>query len=292
MRILIEGKNVSKKVNHHCILDHIDFTFWQGEAVAIIGANGSGKSTMLRLLTGITEPSSGTIERDNCQVGYVPEQFPVDISFTGFDYLYHLGRIGGLSRKTSKERAQQLLEQFGIPITSKAMKFYSKGMRQKINIMQALLHSPSLLILDEPLSGLDDTAQLEVESILYELKDKGLTIIFTCHDDMLLNRLADRTVHLRNGKFTEAIETMLATKENAVTIETTLPTDCLVWKQFKSNPKINAIQILANKVIFKVNPLKSDEIILLLIQAGASIISVTQTKQIDDFNKEREGVKE
>ncbi|GIP62379.1 hypothetical protein J32TS6_09340 [Virgibacillus pantothenticus] len=287
MGILIQGKNVSKKVNNNCILDHIDFTFCQGEAVAIIGTNGSGKSTLLRLLTGITQPSSGTIQRDNCRIGYVPEQFPVNMSFTAFDYLYHLGRIEGLSRETSKKRARQLLKQFGLQATSKVMKLYSKGMRQKVNIMQALLHSPRLLILDEPLSGLDDTAQLEVESILYELKEKGLTIIFTCHDDILLKRLADRIVHLRNGKFMEATETILATKENPVTIETTLPADYLVLKQFDNNPKINAMQILANKVIFKVHPLKSDEMILQLIQAGVSIISVTQTRQIDVFNKER-----
>nr|WP_286168761.1 ABC transporter ATP-binding protein [Roseburia sp. 1XD42-34] len=284
---MIQGKSVSKKVNNNCILDHIDFTFWQGEAVAIVGTNGSGKSTLLRLLTGISEPSSGTIQRGNCRIGYVPEQFSVNISFTGFDYLYHLGRIEGLSRETSKKRTHQLLEQFGLQATSKAMKLYSKGMRQKINIMQALLHSPSLLILDEPLSGLDNTAQLEVESILHELKEKGLTIIFTCHDHLLLKQLADRTLQLRNGKFTEVTETILATKENTVTIETTLPADCLVLKQFDNNPKINAMQILANKVIFKVHPLKSDEMILQLIQAGVSIISVTQIRQIDVFNNER-----
>ncbi|NWO14355.1 ABC transporter ATP-binding protein [Virgibacillus sp.] len=279
MSILMQGKNMSKNINKKRILQNLNFTFYQQKTVAIIGANGSGKSTLLRILAGITLPSSGTIQRKHIRIGYVPEQFPPNIMFTGFNYLYHLGRIGGLSREVAKERVGQLFDQFNFTAQFEVIKYYSKGMRQKINIMQALLHQPSLLILDEPLSGLDESVQLEVESILYQLKQQGLTILFTCHDLPLVHRLADRTVTLQNGKLMESVITCDHVEESLVTIESTLPADVSILTQISAIYGIDHETIHKNKIQFTISSRQSDEIIALLIQSGASIYSVWSVQQ-------------
>ncbi|MDM5190431.1 ABC transporter ATP-binding protein [Bacillus sp. DX4.1] len=203
--MLIELKEIKKKYGKQLILENIYLSIPKGQAVAIIGGNGTGKSTLLKIIAGFIAPTGGTIQRkSDIQIGYVPEHFPEDIRFTLEDYLYHLGRIHGLSKDYLQNKIPVLLKLFHLEHADHSViKNFSKGMKQKTGIMQALLSDADLLILDEPLSGLDPRSQQELEHVLLTLKQQGLTVLFTCHEKQLLENFADRIVTLANHTIAE-----------------------------------------------------------------------------------------
>ncbi len=197
METLIQLKNVSKLYKKQTVLENVHTTFQKGETVAIVGKNGAGKSTLLKILGGLIKPTKGSVTIDSC-VGlpaFVVEQFPQELPFRLQDYLFHMGRIQQISKKKLLLKIEELLETFDMTeykyeeITS-----FSKGMKQKVNMMQAMLGSSELLLLDEPLSGLDAKAQVDVEKAFRRLKDRGMTIIFTCHEERLIQVTADRVI--------------------------------------------------------------------------------------------------
>ncbi len=157
--MLVELRGIQKKYGKSLILDNIDLSIPEGEALAIVGGNGTGKSTLLKIIAGFISPTAGALQRkEHIQIGYVPEHFPEGIRFTLEDYLYHLGHIHGLSTKYVKDKIPMLLESFHLHhARHSVVRNFSKGMKQKTGIMQALLTDVHLLILDEPLSGLDLT---------------------------------------------------------------------------------------------------------------------------------------
>ncbi|MEN1937561.1 ABC transporter ATP-binding protein [Paenibacillus sp. 102] len=224
--MLLELKKIQKKYDKQLILENIHLSIPKGQAVAIIGGNGTGKSTLLKIIAGFIHPTVGTIHKaSNLKIGYVPEHFPEDIRFTLEDYLYHLGRIHDLSKKHLQTKIPSILETFHLQHANHSViKNFSKGMKQKTNIMQALLSNVDILILDEPLSGLDPKSQKEVEHILLTLKRQGLTILFTCHEKQLLESFADRIVTIAD--YTIAEDKLLAadiTQKEHIYIEATIP---------------------------------------------------------------------
>ncbi|PGK35787.1 ABC transporter ATP-binding protein [Bacillus anthracis] len=202
--MLVELRGIQKKYGKSLILDNINLSILEGEALAIIGGNGTGKSTLLKIIAGFISPTAGTIQRkEHIQIGYVPEYFPEEIRFTLEDYLYHLGCIHGLSKTYVRNKIPMLLESFHLlHARHSVVRNFSKGMKQKTGIMQALLTDVHLLILDEPLSGLDPNSQQELEHILLSLKQQGISILFTCHEKQLLENFADRIVMLANHTIT------------------------------------------------------------------------------------------
>jgi len=205
--LLVELRGIQKKYGKSLILDNIDLSIPEGEALAIVGGNGTGKSTLLKIIAGFISPTAGTIQRkEHIQIGYVPEHFPEGIRFTLEDYLFHLGHIHGLSTKYVKDKIPLLLQSFHLHhARHSVVRNFSKGMKQKTGIMQALLTDVHLLILDEPLSGLDPNSQQELEHILLSLKQQGISILFTCHEKQLLENFADRIVTLTNHTIAENI---------------------------------------------------------------------------------------
>lgn len=200
MRVLLSLQQVNKKYNHRLVLNSVNLDIYERQSLSIVGHNGSGKSTLLKIISGIILPSSGTVvkKRESIRFGYVPEKISYHLPFTPSEYLYHMGRINRLSKPYLTKRIQYLLNLFSLDDTKDSrMNKFSKGMQQKINIMQALLTKVDLLILDEPLSGLDPAAQQEFENILQQLK-KNMTIIFSCHEQKLLNKVADRILTLNH----------------------------------------------------------------------------------------------
>ncbi|MBU5267354.1 ABC transporter ATP-binding protein [Virgibacillus proomii] len=285
MAKLIEGNHIRKTINNNDILKDLSFSFVKGEGVAILGPNGSGKSTLLKLLAGLTKPTSGTIHtHDSCKVGYAPEQFPNGIRFRAFDYLYNLGKIQGLSSKKTTKRVNDLLQQFGMQDEMQAIKYFSKGMKQKVSIMQALLMGPSVLILDEPLSGLDFIIQHELESILYDLKEKGLTIIFSCHDEVLLQRIANRIIVLHQGVFSQDYHPSYKRQHQYVTIRASIPRDRSLITRLSSRSEVRIIKVDERMFVLAVYGEKSNDVLVELIQSGSSIYFVQQTLQANIAN--------
>ncbi|MEU1013491.1 ATP-binding cassette domain-containing protein [Streptomyces sp. NPDC005890] len=164
------------------VLRGVDLVLASGTLTRIEGANGTGKSTLLRLLAGLDAPSEGRIT-GRPRTAYVPERFPSALPFTAAGYLTHLGTVHGLDRKTAARAADTWLERFGAgACAGTPMARLSKGSSQKVAVAQALLGDPELLVLDEAWTGLDAAARAELERAVAERTAAGGAVVFVDHD--------------------------------------------------------------------------------------------------------------
>lgn len=164
------------------VLRGIDLTLAPGTLTRVEGANGTGKSTLLRLLAGIDAPTEGRIT-GRPRTAYVPERFPAALPFTATGYLTHLGAVHGLSRTAAARAADVWLERLGAAAYARTpMAELSKGSSQKVAVAQALLADPDLLVLDEAWTGLDTAARAELERAVAERTAAGAAVVFVDHD--------------------------------------------------------------------------------------------------------------
>lgn len=172
-----------------------------GELLALVGSNGSGKSTVLKLMVGLSRPSSGTVRRDARVVSYVPEVFASHDRLSASAYLRHMGRIRGLSSSAARNRAGELLDRLALSGGADTpMRKLSKGNAQKVALAQALLDPPQLLVLDEPWAGLDATAHATLRELLTETAGQGAAVAFTEHSELVVRSTATRICELRDGQ--------------------------------------------------------------------------------------------
>lgn len=151
--------------------------------VRVTGTNGTGKSTLLRLLAGVDAPTEGRVTGRPPRTAYVPERFPVALPFTALDYLVHLGRVQGLGRAAARARAGEWLERFGAAgHAGTGLAELSKGTSQKVAVAQAFLADPALLVLDEAWTGLDTGARAALDTAVRERLAAGATVVFVDHD--------------------------------------------------------------------------------------------------------------
>ncbi|HWI48780.1 MAG TPA: ABC transporter ATP-binding protein [Rummeliibacillus sp.] len=203
MDTIIELQNVTKSFKNKSVLEGVSLSIPSSQVTAIVGKNGSGKSTLLKMIGGLTKPDSGQILFRNgepVRIGYVPEVTPVVIPFTPAEYLTHMGTIRGLQKEWLQQRINTLLKIFHMEDDrNNRIVHFSKGMKQKVTIMQAMLEETDLLIMDEPLSGLDLKAQSEMEELLVSLKERNISVILTCHETKLLEKVVDQilVIHQR-----------------------------------------------------------------------------------------------
>lgn len=191
-------------------LDHVSFRIDPGEFVGLIGHNGAGKSTSIKLLMGFIAPTSGDVfvrgHKPNVagarrSLGYVPENSSFSDFLTGKEILSAFGRMGGLSKHECDLRSGQLLASLEIAhAADRLVKTYSKGMTQRLAIAQALIGKPDVLILDEPMTGLDPIGRrLVLEVLLAELK-RGVSLLFCSHLLADVEQLCHRILWLNRGK--------------------------------------------------------------------------------------------
>jgi len=203
MKIMMEIQNISKQYKGKKILENACLSIYAHQIIALVGKNGSGKSTLLKIIAGLIDADSGAVikHRQSLKIGYVPEVTPSHILFTPEEYLFHMGSIRGMAPKQLQQKIDHLLEMFHLQESRNSrIIHFSKGMKQKVMIMQAMLEHTDLLILDEPLSGLDPKAQSDLEETLSILKDNGLSIVLTCHETKLLQHLVDTVFVIQNNK--------------------------------------------------------------------------------------------
>jgi len=178
--------------------------------VGLIGANGAGKSTCIRLLMDFIRPDKGDISISGGDVrnselrrniGYLPEIASFPANLTVLDLLKFVGRAHGLSTTFLGERSETLLHLLGLwEARKKPLRSYSKGMQQRAGFVLALVHDPSFLILDEPMSGLDPIGRAQISELISTLKGEGKTILFCSHILEDVDRLADRLLILHEGE--------------------------------------------------------------------------------------------
>lgn len=197
---IIEMHNVTKKVNNNrVILEDINLSIEKGDAVALIGHNGTGKSTMLRLISGLTPITSGKILTvPNLDFAFIPENFP-KINMTVDDYIHCMGKVIGIPNNELKIKSRELYSMFYIEdMIDIPIKHLSKGSIQKVAVIQALLSKPDVLLMDEPLAGQDIKSQKNFMKLVKDMNGEGVTLIMSCHELFLVNQLAKTAYEIKN----------------------------------------------------------------------------------------------
>lgn len=189
--ILISLNTISKYFGTKLILKDIDLMITKKSVIALLGHNGSGKSTLLKMIGGLSKVSSGTIDYlPQLKIAYIPENFP-KIDLTAGEFVKSMGLIGGLSQEKVSTRIQDLFQAFQMAdMIDVPIKHLSKGTIQKVAVIQALLDTPDVLLLDEPLSGQDIQSQKLFIQMVQELQQQGVATIMSCHERFLVNQLA------------------------------------------------------------------------------------------------------
>jgi ABC-2 type transport system ATP-binding protein len=191
-------------------LSDVSLTVEHGETFGLLGPNGAGKTTLQKTLLGLIRPTSGTARvlgsdpsdtRVRARIGYLPENPYFYTYLTGQEFLAFCGGLFGLHGKPLAERIDQLLERVGMThARNLALRKYSKGMLQRIGVAQALINDPEIVMLDEPMSGLDPVGRKELRELILGLKSEGKTIFFNTHILSDVEALCERVGILANGK--------------------------------------------------------------------------------------------
>ena len=208
---MLEVCGLGKRYSGVPVLNQVSFIVRPCEVTGYLGPNGAGKSTTVKILTGLLQPSEGQVlwnGRDISQclmefkarLGYVPEEPLLYPFLTGSEYLQLLGRLRCLPEKILNEKIDALLNLLSLRrFRHSALSSYSKGMQQKVLLAAALIHNPDLLILDEPLSGLDVTSSLIVRNLIRSLAREGRVILFSSHILELVEKVCSRVMILHKG---------------------------------------------------------------------------------------------
>lgn len=204
--------NLAKSFDDFKAVDDLCLRVHGGEFYALLGPNGAGKTTTLRMVAGLMKPDDGAISIFGIDaqakpvdakriVAWVPDEPMVYDKLTPIEYLEFIAGLWGMDTHTAQLRTTLLLEQFGLTLhAGERCQGFSKGMRQKVALAGALLHEPRLIILDEPLTGLDAGSARQVKSVLRGLVADGVTVIMTTHILEVAERMADRIGVIANGR--------------------------------------------------------------------------------------------
>jgi ABC-2 type transport system ATP-binding protein len=208
---VIVADRLSKRYGAHLAVDSVSFEVAAGEVMGLLGPNGSGKTTILRMLTGYLRPSSGTVQVAGLDVtqagpaarryiGYVPEDAPLYTQMRVHEFLVFMGRLKGLARSPLHDRITAVCQRLELlPLLRTAIGKLSRGYRQRVAIAQALLNNPPLLILDEPTNGLDPRQIIEIRQLIRTLASTQ-TILVTSHILSEIEKVAQRAAILLNGR--------------------------------------------------------------------------------------------
>ena len=209
---MLEGRHLVKRFFGITVVDDVSFLVRPGEVVGYLGPNGSGKTTTARMLTGLLNPTSGLVLWEGSDIhadivafrrrlGYVPEEPHLYSFLSGREYLQLVGRLRELPPPLLERKIAALLELFGLSdAADQGIGAYSKGMKQKILIIGALLHNPDALIFDEPESGLDVTATLILRHLVHTLAAHGKAILYSSHVLEVVEKVCERVVVLYRGR--------------------------------------------------------------------------------------------
>jgi ABC-2 type transport system ATP-binding protein len=208
--IVVRG--LTKVFREKRAVDDLTFSVARGRFFGFLGPNGAGKSTTIKMLTGLLRPTAGEVTIEGLPlagdllgikrlIGVLPEELPLYERLTGEEYLHFAGRMYGLGRDETRSRTDELLSFLSLnEERSKLIVDYSQGMRKKIALAAALIHSPRVLFLDEPLNGIDPISGRVVTDLLRRLASKGVTLFFTSHVLDVVERLCDEVAIIDHGR--------------------------------------------------------------------------------------------
>ncbi len=207
----LRARQLTKRFSGIAVVKDVDFAIQPGEIVGYLGPNGSGKTTTAKMLAGLLVPSSGRVEyagRDihldpiayRHQLGFIQEEAFLYPFLSGREYLELIGRLREIPDGLLTQKIDRFLDLFGIlPAADQAIASYSKGMRQKVLITAALLHDPSVILFDEPESGLDVTTTLVLRHLVRTLAARGKAVLYSSHILEVVERVCSRVIVLHEG---------------------------------------------------------------------------------------------
>lgn len=240
---MIKLNDVSKLYEQHVAVRNLNLEVRTGEIMGIIGHNGAGKSSTLKMIAGLIAPFSGVVEvmgHDMSQnrgtpeikkkIGFLPEESALYANMTVLEYLTFFGELYEMPKKQTLARIEELLTGLNLPERTKLTGELSKGMKRKVAIARVLLHDPDLLILDEPNSGLDPLTSFFILNYLKELRKQGKTILLSAHNLFHVESVCDRVTILKDGRLLicdtmEAIRATLGHREYEVLFHTSQTLD-------------------------------------------------------------------
>ncbi|MFW0768797.1 ABC transporter ATP-binding protein [Arthrobacter koreensis] len=206
---MLQVRNLTRRFGDKTAVDSVTFDIPSGQMTGFVGANGAGKTTTMRMIMGVLSTTSGEILLDGAPLdaearssfGYMPEERGLYPKQPILDQLVYLGQLHRMSSTDARKGATELLERFGLGGRTKdKLESLSLGNQQRVQIAASLLHKPSVLILDEPFSGLDPVAVDSMVELLRERTSAGVPVLFSSHQLDLVDRLCDNMVVLQQGK--------------------------------------------------------------------------------------------
>ena len=253
MSILVKG--LIKKYGEQTAVNDVSFEIKKGNIVGFLGPNGAGKSTTMKMITGTLPADAGIVEVDGIDVGqqsleikkhigYLPEHNPLYLDMYVHEFLRFCGGVNGMSGKSLKSRVAHLVDLCGLQKEqNKQIGALSKGYRQRVGLAQALVHDPSVLILDEPTTGLDPNQIIEIRNLILSIsKDK--TVLLSTHIMQEVQALCNRAIIIKEGKLVadQAVNELTEEKEKfTIKIELEKQADLSLWTTHK---EVNNLKLL------------------------------------------------
>jgi len=208
---VIRISNLSRHYGDFKAVDDVSFEIQQGEVVGLLGHNGAGKTTIMKMITGFLEPTSGIVEVDGlfigsdtqkiqARIGYLPENCPAWPEMTVIDYLEYQASLHGIPENRQREAVARAIRRTSLHEKAiPTIHTLSRGYRQRVGVAQAILHDPDIIILDEPTNGLDPTQISQMRELIRELAQNA-TVIISTHILQEVQAVCDRVLIMRNGK--------------------------------------------------------------------------------------------
>lgn len=210
--LVIQTQDLTKKYGTHVAVNGLTLSIHRGETFGLLGPNGSGKTTTILMMLGLTEPTSGTVQvlgldparrplSVKSRVGYMPDEVGFYDELSAKDNLSYIARLNGIERPEAQRRIAHALETVRLAhVTDRPVGTFSRGMRQRLGVADVLIKEPQIIIMDEPTQGLDPEAGREFLNIIHSLKDRGITILLSSHLLAQVQAVCDRVGLFYHGK--------------------------------------------------------------------------------------------
>ena len=290
---MISVSNLSRSYGSTLAVDNVSFEITNGEVVGLLGHNGAGKTTIMKMITGFIEPSSGSVEVDGLvlgentvgiqkKIGYLPENCPVWPEMRVTDYLIYQAKLHLVEGAMIGPLVSEAIEK--TRLTEKAtarIDTLSRGYRQRVGVAQALLHKPDILILDEPTNGLDPNQILQMRELIKELA-KSSTVIVSTHVLQEVQAICERVLIMRGGQLVLDSKIKDLQSENKI-IFNFQPSESDVITMLSESPLVKKVEEVQNSettsVRVEVQKEEIPSLIRSLVSAGANIESIMPEKR-------------